>query len=30
MPAPITLLEVAAESRGPAVLTVSQRFPLVA
>ena len=28
MSAPVTLLEVAAEGRGPAVLNVSQRFPL--
>jgi hypothetical protein len=30
MPAPVTLLEVAAEGRSPAVLNVSQRFPLMA
>jgi hypothetical protein len=30
MSAPVTLLEVAAEGRSPAVLNVSQRFPLMA
>src|SRR5262245_45753434 len=29
MSAPITLLKVAAQSRGPAVANVSQRFPLM-
>jgi hypothetical protein len=30
MPAPIALLEVAAQDRGPAVANISQRSPLLA